>query len=545
MLPMHFGEVSELDLPRFEVRWEHRSQNFFESMRAVLAGPRPARHWPTSPFFRVTWVRPRFPGRGMFASVLWHILLINLSIPLGHLAGEWYRPERKLLPPRIEITWYGPAQDLAPLVAPAPAPRPSPPGKAARPLAPRGAQAYHPRATILSLPVRPSSPRQTLIQPAAPAAPKILPAIPNVVAWNQSPPTRPPLPVPPGALAGLHPDAPRPQAAPAPAPELPDREKRLGPLDIAQSALANQQPQLPLEPSSVPAPQVPAGKPAPIPAPEISAGALAIQMIALSVVPGTAPPPPVNAQATLIASPEGTRPGVPGGALGPASTDMQGGAGSASVAPGATEQMAGTGALGPASLLISGAAGPKGVGSSPGTIARVIPPAFALPLPPKPIPRPSSSPVAPRAASSHSSGGPPPSLIAQQILGPGGIHTMFINMPNLTSASGSWVIDFRELGGKGPGASSLSGPDPIRKVDPKYPPELISEHVEGEVVLYAIIFSDGTVGPIHVVKGLDPTLDHNAAAAFARWVFRPAMRNGRRVDLAAVVHIPFRAAAPP
>jgi TonB family protein len=542
MLPMPLEESFGLSVPRFDVHWEGRSRNFFESLSALLAGPRPANRWPDSPIFHVTWIRPRFPGRSMFASVLWHILLINISIPLGHLAGEWIRPERKLLPPRIEITWYGPAQDLSPLVAPPSAPRPSPPGKPDRPLAPRGAQAFHPRATIVSLPAKPSSPKQTLIEPAVPAAPKLLPAVPNVVAWNQRPPAQPQLPVTPAALA--QPQAPRPHAAPASAPELPNQDRQLGPLDIAKSALTNQQPQLPLAPSSVPAPQAPAARVAPAVAPEIAPSAPAVQMIALSLAPGTVPPPPASAQATLIASPEGTRPGVPGGALGPAPADTHGGAGSASPAPGGTGQMGGTGALGPANLSISGAVGPKGSGSGSGSgaIARVIPPALALPLPPKPAPRPSA--FAPRPVSRRTPSEPRPSPIARQILGPGLIHTMFINMPNLTSATGSWVIDFSELGGEGPGAGALSAPDPIRKVDPKYPPELASEHVEGEVVLYAIILSNGTVGPIRVVKGLDPTLDQNAAAAFARWDFRPATRNGQPVDLAAVVHIPFRATPP-
>jgi TonB family protein len=546
MFRMRLQESPGPAVPRLEVHWERRSRNFLDSLHAVLSGPRPASRWPSSPFFRVTWVRPRFPGRGVFASVLWHILLINISIPLGHLAGTWFKPERKLLPPRIEITWYGPAQDLAPLVAPAAARQPSPPGKREKPLARRGAQAFHPRATILSLPSRPSSPRQTLIRPfAPPQPPKILPAMPNVIAWNQTPPARPLLPVPPASLAMLHPKAPRAQPAPAPAPELPNQEKQLGPLDIARSALASLQPQLPLAPSSVAAPQARTEKPTTAAAPEISPSSAALQVIALSIAPGNAPAPPANAQATLIASPEGTRLGVPGGAPEGAPA-TQGGAGNAPVAPGGTGTMAGAGALGPPNLVIRSAAGLQaagpGAGPASGAVAAVIPPAFALPLPPKPEPH--FSPILRRAPSGPTASALRPSTIARRILGPGRIHSMLINMPNLTSATGSWVIDFSELGEEGPAAGHLVGPDPTRKVDPRYPPELAAEHVEGEVVLYAIIRSDGTVGPIRIVKGLDPTLDQNAAAAFARWEFHPATRDGKPVDLAAVVHIPFRPLPP-
>jgi len=547
MSEMRSQESSGAAAPRLEVHWERRGQNFLDSLRAVFAGPRPDNPWPSPPTFRAAWVRPHFPGRSMLASVLWHILLINISIPLGHLAGNWVKPERKLLPPRIEITWYGPAQDLSPLVAPAPSPRRSPPGMPTKPLPPRGAQALHPDATILSLPPVPSSPRQTLIQPTASVEPpKILPAMPNVIAWNKTP-ERARLPVSPTALAQLHPRAPRRQLSQAPAPEPPNLEKQLGPLDIAASAIANQQPSLPLAAmNAASAPQAHEMTPALPAAPEIAPSGATVQVIALSVTPGNLPPPPTNAQATLIASPEGSRLGVPGGALADA-PNTHGGEGNSTVAPGGTGEMASTGAPGPANLLIGRASDARGTGGGGGGVAVSTPPGFALPLPPKPAPRANlngEALAARRAPSRPEITELRPSSIARQILGPGPIRSMLINMPNLTSATGSWVIDFSELGDEGPAPDQLVGPDPTRKVDPKYPPEFVSQHVEGEVVLYAIIRSDGSVGPIRVVKGLDPTLDQNAADAFARWVFHPALRNGKPVELEAVVHIPFRAAPP-
>ncbi|HEX8872391.1 MAG TPA: energy transducer TonB, partial [Candidatus Acidoferrum sp.] len=82
---------------------------------------------------------------------------------------------------------------------------------------------------------------------------------------------------------------------------------------------------------------------------------------------------------------------------------------------------------------------------------------------------------------------------------------------------------------------------PVRKVDPKYPQFLVSEHVEGEVILYGVIRRDGTVDSIQLVRGVDEQLDGNAVAAFAQWKFEPAGRDGQPVDLEAIVHIPFRA----
>ena len=92
-------------------------------------------------------------------------------------------------------------------------------------------------------------------------------------------------------------------------------------------------------------------------------------------------------------------------------------------------------------------------------------------------------------------------------------------------------------------SGDLSTPVPTLKVDPRYPPALVSAKVEGEVVLYAIIRKDGTVDSIQLIHSVDPQLDRNAMEALARWKFRPAERNGQPVDVEAIVHIPFRAVA--
>jgi len=138
----------------------------------------------------------------------------------------------------------------------------------------------------------------------------------------------------------------------------------------------------------------------------------------------------------------------------------------------------------------------------------------------------------------------------EKLLGSKRIYTLHVNMPNLTSASGSWVLNFAELeemeAGSYPrtAASDIAGPVPLRKVDPKYPPELRTGHVEGEVTLYAIIRKDGTVDSIQLVHGVDSRLDANAMEALAQWKFRPAEKRGEAIDLEAVVHIPFRSRTP-
>ncbi len=123
-------------------------------------------------------------------------------------------------------------------------------------------------------------------------------------------------------------------------------------------------------------------------------------------------------------------------------------------------------------------------------------------------------------------------------------------MPNMTSASGSWILNFAELneantgGYARPDTPDLAGPVLLKKVDPKYPPELRTSHVDGEVVLYAIIRKDGSVDSIQLVHSVDPNLDAYAMEALAQWKFRPAENHGEPVDLEAVVHIPFRSRGP-
>jgi TonB family protein len=132
----------------------------------------------------------------------------------------------------------------------------------------------------------------------------------------------------------------------------------------------------------------------------------------------------------------------------------------------------------------------------------------------------------------------------EQVFASKKVYKMLVNMPNLSSATGSWILNFSELrvNADAPRISSsdISAPVPLRKVDPKYPPSLMSERVEGEVVLYAVIRRDGTVDSIQLVHGIDEQLDENAMQALSQWKFQPGARQGSTVELEAIVHIPFR-----
>jgi TonB family protein len=129
--------------------------------------------------------------------------------------------------------------------------------------------------------------------------------------------------------------------------------------------------------------------------------------------------------------------------------------------------------------------------------------------------------------------------VDHQVFGDRRFYAMTLNMPNLNSSTGSWVIRFAEMQ-PDPKQGALLAPVPTQKTDPGYPLELMRTNVHGMVTLYAVIHSDGRVGDIRVLNSPDQRLDAYAASALARWKFLPAERAGKPVALEAVVVIPFR-----
>ena len=127
------------------------------------------------------------------------------------------------------------------------------------------------------------------------------------------------------------------------------------------------------------------------------------------------------------------------------------------------------------------------------------------------------------------------------IFGARKFYSMTLNMPNLNSAGGSWVIRFAELK-QNQQVGPLVAPVALQEVDPGYPAELIRHNIAGTVTLYAVIHRDGSVGEVRILVSADDRLDEYARNALLRWRFAPATKNGSAVDLEAVVMIPFKPA---
>ncbi len=527
--------------PEFAISWIGWREEFLSSVLVLLRGPVPPKKFLGNPYFRNCWIEQRSPRVAFLVALACQALLILFPPPVWNIPPA----QAESFAPQMELTWYGPAKDF-PALLPAPrAPKAVRPSDVLKPLPHRGADAFHPRQTILSEPLHPTHPRQILIQPLAPPEPpKILPQLPNIVRLAAAEPARPKLQLTTEQLAEMRPKAPAARVAQdAAAPEISTPEKQVGEINIASSAQAPLKPALPVSPMSAPRAARQRGETnAAVPEFTQQPAGDANTLIALSATPAlVAPPPSVpagNLSARVSISPEGSQPGVTGGA-----SDGMGTNGVPTT---------GSGGHGPEGIFISGANNAN-TASAPGLGIGSASRSVGNSLPSRPVPRVSIPPrdsYAPLHDSGSAQESPKLDAPPEKLLGSKRIYTLHVNMPNLTSASGSWVLNFAELdemvAGSYPGtaASDLAGPVPLRKVDPKYPPELRTAHVEGEVTLYAIIRKDGTVDSIQLVHGVDSRLDANAMEALAQWKFRPAEKRGEAIDLEAVVHIPFRSRAP-
>ena len=141
---------------------------------------------------------------------------------------------------------------------------------------------------------------------------------------------------------------------------------------------------------------------------------------------------------------------------------------------------------------------------------------------------------------------PPPTMsdtdadaIERRVFGTKKYYSLVLNMPNLTSASGSWIVRFAELN-QSDNKIAIAAPVALSKVDPAYPADAMRDNVEGTVTLYAVIHANGSVSNIKVLNSVDPRLDEAAVKALSRWQFRPGTKAGDPVELEAVVMIPFR-----
>jgi TonB family protein len=511
--------------PKLDVGWGAFHQGFWSSV-AALFGPRAGKDALSASPFRDSWVERRVPKRSVIAAALWHAAI--LALPFSLLTGM---PHTNPLLKNVQLSWQGPIDDLPLLEIARERPKAtSKPKTEARPLQP-AIDAFHPRQRIFTDPVHPTHPRQTLINPKAPVqTPKLLPNLPNIVQFEQAAgPAKPRLQIDEEMLKKLRPKEKR-QATTTAAPpvDIPNMEQHVAEMNLPSAQAGPARPKLELNAGAAPRVAQKSQSGDAVAAPEVggtqltAANGAANALIALSANP--APPAPVqppqgNLAARFSVSPEGKKAGAPGAGA----SDSSNGAGKSTVGisisggnPSANASGGGGKISAPTRKLMTR---PEPKGESEDVAERTGPPDFAA-LPP---------------------GAKPETVFAYKR-----VYTMNVNMPNLNSATGSWILNFSELHTDGDNrhhaqqTAELSGPVPVQKVDPQYPQTLITERVTGEVILYAVIRRDGSVDSIQLVRGVDQQLDANAIKALRQWKFRPGAKQGTPVELEAIVHIPFR-----
>lgn len=122
------------------------------------------------------------------------------------------------------------------------------------------------------------------------------------------------------------------------------------------------------------------------------------------------------------------------------------------------------------------------------------------------------------------------------------VYTMAVQMPNITSYVGSWLMWYSERESSRYQEDAVSAPMPLHKVDPKYIATAAEERVEGSVRVLCLLDAAGRVTHVELLRGIDERLDRSAMEAFAKWEFAPATRKGTPVAVDLLVEIPFRLA---
>ena len=522
--------------PQFLVELEpwHRNLTSLLSLRnreRLASFSPPAEFWPD------VFVRSGLPWRRFLESALCHGIVLGLV----WLSGQVWWNRSHLAPPaafnRADVIYYPQSEYLPPLDSRRPA---------VSYRAIQGEPEYA-KQEIISVPPDPDNTRQTIVTPPKVKLDHDVP-LPNIVAWSDTKVEVPMAATARSAAEMKLPNLPTQVVAPAPQVNVESNRRALTPdsgvigppptvqmastrslddIDIGHSDVVAPAPELPMEErhravgggsGSLLGAAAVVPPPPPLGAARGSRGGG--ELIALSARPAPTGPihlPEGNRRGTFAAGPEG-KPGAPG---------------TPNVAAGQGNASSGSGGNAPAGLYVGPGASTGAIQGNPsrGTEGASEHREMASARPPRVSGE--SKPPAREVSIEKASDDEKKVFAGKKFYG------MSLNMPNLNSGGGSWVIHFAELKDDSP-EGDLSAPVAVQKVDPAYPTELMRQNVSGNVTLSAVIHSDGSVDGVRVLSSADDRLNEYARSALARWRFLPATKNGNPVDLQAVVIIPFR-----
>jgi TonB family protein len=582
--------------PRFRVFL----QNLLALFRQPEFAPPPADSSPAA-FWPDVFVDRGLPWLRFLQSGVYHVLALALIWAGSRFLALQPHPTTQASFTHADVIYYAPAEYLPPLDT-----------RRSTSAHTRKADPEYSVQPIISVPPEADNRSQTIVTPPNIRLQRDV-AFPNVVSLLERIPSNPRMPIgpapalpaseisrlaprmeraviapPPDLQAASQKTLPAPQAAviaPPPAVEA-GSTRRLGDLNIGHSAVIAAAPQLSLDEqhamtgrssTALRSPQgrspqggSPEGSSPQVIAPPPSLAASARSrsdrsMIALNLHPavGAPPDPPAgNRRGNFAATPEGHRraSGAPGASAGNGTANSNGSGKSSGNLPSGLY-------VGKPSNTISTVAGDPATKNSESYF--VNPNLIAGMRPPR-MPSRTSPPESESKLSDEE----------RTVFGNRKFYSLSLNMPNLNSAGGSWIIRFAALkpdsstgspssraavgdqsadgpsstgpsstgpspagpSPAGPSSADLSAPVATRKVDPAYPLELMRQNVSGTVILYGVIHTDGRVGSVRVLRSVDDRLDRFARDAIVKWQFQPATKNGSPVDVEATFWIPFHPA---
>jgi len=89
-------------------------------------------------------------------------------------------------------------------------------------------------------------------------------------------------------------------------------------------------------------------------------------------------------------------------------------------------------------------------------------------------------------------------------------------------------------------ASKAMPPKPIHMVNPKYPDRAVGKRIEATVLVMLTIPPDGLPKDIKIAEGFRPDFDESAIDAARQWRFRPAIRDGKPIEVTVKLQFLFK-----
>jgi TonB family protein len=79
----------------------------------------------------------------------------------------------------------------------------------------------------------------------------------------------------------------------------------------------------------------------------------------------------------------------------------------------------------------------------------------------------------------------------------------------------------------------------IKHESPKYPGTARAAHIQGTVILHAIIDKDGSIGNLTVISSPDPVLSDASMKAVKKWTYEPYQLNGEPTQVDTTITVTF------